>query len=135
MTSHGGDVLHQLLGGEPTLILFDKVLTYIEKAKAIQSHDTNFGRQNLIFLQTLTEVIRGLPNAAMVYSLQASVREAVEDESLLYTLDHLVSRIDAKREPVTGDEVMHVVQRRLFKELDDENIRRLAAKEYAELYR
>jgi hypothetical protein len=135
LTAPGGDVLRQLLGGKPTLILLDEILTYIEKAKAIQIHDTNFGRQNLIFLQTLTEVIRGLPNAAMVYSLQASVREAVEDESLLYTLDHLVSRIDAKREPVTGDEVMRVVQRRLFKELGDENIRRLVAKEYAELYR
>ena len=58
--------------------------------------------------------------AAMVYSLQKSVLEAAGDESLLLALDHLVTRVDAKREPVTGDEVMRVVQRRLFADLGSE---------------
>ena len=49
---------------------------------------------------------------AMVYSLQKSVHEAAGDEALLSSLDHLVIRVDSKREPVTGDEVMRVVQKR-----------------------
>lgn len=133
----GGDLLRRVLDGQPTLILLDEVLTYVEAAFGVPvggaSGDTNLGRQCLMFLQYLTEVVRGLPNCAMVYSLQRSVSEAVGDEQLLQTLDNLVSRVDAKREPVTGDEVLHVVQRRLFKALGSEETRAAVAREYGAL--
>ncbi len=127
----GGEVLRKLLDGEPTLLLLDEVLTYVEAALGIAVGDTTLGRQTMLFLQYLTEVVRGLPKAAMVYSLQQSVREAMGDEGLLDMLDSLVSRVDAKREPVTGDEVLKVVQRRLFKDLGDEEVHRAVADEYA----
>lgn len=132
----GGEKLRQLLAGEPTLILLDEVLTYVEAALGVPSgaegepSDTNLGRQSMLFLQHLTEVVRGLPNCAMVYSLQQSAREAVGDEGLLEMLDGLVSRIDAKKEPVTGDDVLRVVQRRLFSELGDSAVREAVAQEY-----
>ena len=69
------------------------------------------------------------------YSLQKSVLEAAGDESLLLALDHLVTRVDAKREPVIGDEVMRVVQRRLFADLGSEEERQEIAREHADLYR
>jgi len=75
--------------------------------------DSTFGRQVLTFVQKLTEVVRDLPKTVLVYSLQASVQESLGDEGLLNVLDKLVSRIDAKKEPVSGDEVK-VIQRRLF---------------------
>ena len=49
----------------------------------------------------------------MVYSLQKSVLKAAGVPVALLALDHLVARVDAKREPVSGDEVMRVVQRLL----------------------
>ena len=69
------------------------------------------------FLQNLSEAVNQSRNAALVYSLQASVGEAVEDEASLRALEHMAARIDARREPVTGDEVLRVVQRRLFEHL------------------
>lgn len=136
----GGDVLRKLLGDQPVLILLDEVLTYVEAAMGVpvgaedaKQADTNLGRQSTLFLQFLTEVVRGLPRGAMVYSLQQSVREAVGDEGLLQMLDNLVSRIDAKREPVTGDEVLCVVQKRLFQDIGDASVREAVAKEYAAL--
>jgi len=133
-TAPGGDVVRQLLSNGPTLILIDEALVYVQKAMAIPLHDSTLGRQVMVFLQTLTEVVRGLPQAALVYSLQASVHEATGDEALLQDLDHLVSRVDAKREPVSGDEVMCVVQRRLFKDLGEEPVRQAVARAYAALY-
>ena len=129
----GGDQLRQILDGPPTLLLLDEVLTYVEAALGEPVGDTNLGRQTMLFLQFLTEVVRGLPHCAMVYSLQQSVREAVGDEGLLQQLDSLVSRIDAKKEPVTGDEVLRVVQRRLFQELGDPKVREAVATEYASM--
>lgn len=131
----GGAVVDALLEGGPVLVLLDEVLVYVEKAMAVPRGESTLGRQAMLFVQSLTERVNGLANAAMVYSLQASVGEAVGSEGLLTQLDHLVSRIDAKREPVTGDEVMRVVQRRLFSELGDPAVHRTVASAYADLHR
>ncbi|WP_375470636.1 hypothetical protein [uncultured Nostoc sp.] len=50
-------------------------------------------------------------------------------------LDKLVSRIDAKKEPVSGDEVMQVIQRRLFSNIGDTAIIQEVARQQAELFR
>jgi hypothetical protein len=131
----GGETLRQVLGDGPVLLLLDEVLVYVEKAMAVERGESNAGRQAMMFIQALTEAVNTHPHAAMVYSLQASVGEAVGAEGLLTQLDHLVSRIDAKREPVSGDEVMRVVQRRLFADLGDVNVHRTVARAYADLLR
>jgi hypothetical protein len=131
----GGETLRQVLGDGPVLLLLDEVLVYVEKAMAIERGESNAGRQAMLFIQALTEAVNTHPRAAMVYSLQASVGEAVGAEGLLTQLDHLVSRIDAKREPVSGDEVMRVVQRRLFADLGDVDVHRAVARAYADLLR
>ncbi|MEU5435433.1 DUF499 domain-containing protein [Streptomyces sp. NPDC020719] len=131
----GGDVLRQVIGDSPTLILLDEVLIYVEKAMVVAKGESNAGRQAMLFLQSLTEVVSAQPKAAMVYSLQASVGEAVGAEGLLSDLDKLVARVDSKREPVAGDEVLRVVQRRLFAELGDETIHQAVARAYSDLLR
>lgn len=113
----------------------DEFLVFVENAMGLVVGDSTFGRQVLTFVQQLTEVVRDLPKTVLVYSLQASVQEAVGDEGLLYILDKLVSRIDAKKEPVSGDEVMKVVQRRLFADVGDQNVIKEIACQQAELFR
>jgi hypothetical protein len=129
----GGAVLQRVLGDGPVLVLLDEVLVYVEKAMAIPEGDSNAGRQAMLFVQALTEAVNNHPKAVMVYSLQASVGEAVGAEGLLTDLDHLVGRVDAKREPVSGDEVLRVVQRRLFASLGEDRIRADVAKAQADL--
>ena len=135
----GGDTLRALIGGTPTLILLDEVLVYVESAGGTQGADHPRRRQALVFLQKLTEVARGLPHAAMVYSLQASTHEAAGDEVLLTELEKLVTRVDAKREPVADDELTRVVQRRLFPEFgtrpEHRQVAQEVAREYALAYR
>ncbi|OKH17690.1 ATP-binding protein [[Limnothrix rosea] IAM M-220] len=131
----GNDTLRKIIGDEPTLILLDEFLVYVENAMGVTVGDSTFGRQVLTFIQRLTEVVRELPKTVMVYSLQASVQEALGDEGLLNVLDKLVSRIDAKKEPVSGDEVMKVVQRRLFADIGDPEVIKEVARQQADLYR
>jgi hypothetical protein len=130
----GGDVLRRVLGEEPVLILLDEVLVYVEKARAVARGDSTAGRQAMLFIQALTETVNAHPHAAMVYSLQASVGEAVGAEGLLSDLDKLVARIDAKREPVSDAEVSRVVQKRLFAGLGDPEVHREVARAYADLH-
>ncbi len=131
----GNDLLRKIFGHKPTLILLDEFLVYVENAMALSVGDSTFGKQVLVFTQRLTEVVRELPKTVLVYSLQASVQEALGGEGLLNTLDKLVSRIDAKKEPVAGDEVMKVVQRRLFADIGTPEVIAEIAHHQAELFR
>lgn len=131
----GSDLLRKIFGDKSILLLMDEFLVYVSDAMGLVVGDTTFGRQVLTFVQKLTEVVRDLPKTVLVYSLQASVQEAVGDEGLLNILDKLVSRIDAKREPVSGDEVMKIIQRRLFADVGDPDVIQEIARQQAELFR
>ncbi len=137
-TKPGAEALRALLRGEPSIVLLDEVLMYVEAAMGVAvgpQGDTNLGRQTMSFLFDLTEVISGLPQAAMVYSLQASVQQALGASGTLQQLDSLVSRVDAKKEPVAGDDVLQVVRRRLFRSLGGEGVRVAVATAYGEALR
>ena len=131
----GNDILRKIFGNDPVLLLLDEFLVYVESAMALPVGDSTFGRQVLTFIQKLTEVVRELPKAVLVYSLQASIQESFGNDGTLVMLDKLVSRIDAKKEPVAGDEVMKIIQRRLFAEGGDSTIIEEVAHQQAELYR
>lgn len=132
-TPPGGERLAARLDQGPTLVLLDEVLVYILKGRAIARGDSNAGQQALLFMQNLTEAVNQQREAVMVYSLQASVGEAVQEEGLLQTLEHITARIDARREPVSGDEVLKVVQRRLFESTGEPDVAREVARAYAGL--
>ncbi len=116
--SPGGDVVRELLtkgaGGRPVLLLLDEVLKYMERAAAVAVLDSTLQRQAKDFFQTLTVEVAGSRNAAMVYSLQWSAREALGNVALLEEIDKLAARVDQLREPVSGDEILPVLQRRLL---------------------
>ncbi|MGI8511992.1 MAG: DUF499 domain-containing protein, partial [Solirubrobacteraceae bacterium] len=130
----GGEKLGRLLAGAgPSLILIDEVLVYAAQAKAVAIGSTTLDRQVLLFVQHLTEVVNQARTAALVYSLQASVGEAVGEEGLLEQLEKIAGRIDERREPVSGDEVLRVVQRRLFAQAGAEDVRAEVARHYGGL--
>ena len=114
----GGDVIRDVLtkgaGGRPVLILLDEVLKYMERAAAVSVLDSTLQRQAKDFFQNLTVEVAGSSNAALVYSLTWSAREALGNTALLAEIDKLAARVDELREPVTGDEVLAILQRRLL---------------------
>jgi hypothetical protein len=111
-----GDEIKPLLArtGRPILLLLDEVLKYMEGTAAVPVLESTLQRQAKNFLQNLTVEVAASKNAVMVYSLQWSAREALGNIALLEELDHLTSRMDQVREPVSGDEVLAVVKRRLL---------------------
>src|SRR5260370_14416741 len=131
----GAEVLTRLIGDTPALLLLDEVLVYVENAMGVTVGESTLGRQTIVFLQRLMEAVAASPRAAMVYSLQQSEQEAGGNLELLGILGKLVQRLNAIREPVSGDEVLRVVQRRLFSDLGDEIQRQQVADAYAEVYR
>lgn len=114
----GGDVIRELLtkgaSGRPVLILLDEVLKYMERSAAVGVLDSTLQRQAKDFFQNLTVEVAGSGKAALVYSLTWSAREALGNVGLLAEIDKLASRVDQLREPVSGDEVLPILKRRLL---------------------
>ncbi|MCL6502992.1 MAG: DUF499 domain-containing protein [Pirellulales bacterium] len=133
----GGDVIRDVLtkgaGGRPVLILLDEVLKYMERAAAVSVLDSTLQRQAKDFFQNLTVEVSGSTNAALVYSLTWSAREALGNVALLAEIDKLAARVDQLREPVTGDEVLPILQRRLLGAAPDQSTARDVATSYQEV--
>lgn len=133
----GGDVIREMLtkgaGGRPVLILLDEVLKYMERSAAVSILDTTLQRQAKDFFQNLTIEVAGSEKAALVYSLTWSAREALGNVGLLDEIDKLANRVDQLREPVTGDEVLPVLQRRLLGGTPDVSAASDVATAYADM--
>jgi hypothetical protein len=113
----GGDEILSLLDQGPNLILLDEVLEYLISAGGVKVEKTTLRDETLNFLKRLTVAVGNVPNTALVFSLQSSKRESLEYVNLLQTVDHLASRKDQRREPVEGNEILSVIQRRLLASL------------------
>ncbi|MCY4189681.1 MAG: DUF499 domain-containing protein, partial [Bryobacterales bacterium] len=114
----GADALIELLKGGPSLILLDELLQYLISAGGIRIEQTTLRDETLSFLQRLTVAVGSVDNAVLVYSLQSSKRESLEYTNLLQTVEHLAARKDQRREPVEGNEILNVIQRRLLASAD-----------------
>lgn len=129
----GADEILKLLGDEPNLILLDEVLNYLISAGGVKVHDTTLRDETLTFLQRLTVAVGNTANTALVFSLQSSKRESLEYVNLLQTVDHLAARKDQRREPVEGNEILAVIQRRLLARIPDPAQATPAASAYQEI--
>lgn len=110
----GGDEILELLKDGPNVILLDEVLNYLISAGGVKVEKTTLRDETLTFLQRLTVSVSNTKNTALVFSLQSSKRESLEYVNLLQTVDHLAARKDQRREPVEGNEILSVIQRRLL---------------------
>jgi hypothetical protein len=111
----GGDEILALLKAGPNLILLDEVLTYLIRAGGVKVLETTLREQTLLFLQSLTVAVANTPDTVLVFSMQSSrPNESLDYNALFHTVDHLASRKDQMREPVEGNEVLSVIQRRLL---------------------
>lgn len=130
----GADALIELLKGGPSLILVDELLQYLISAGGIRIEQTTLRDETLSFLQRLTAAVGSVDNAVLVYSLQSSKRESLEYTSLLQTVEHLAARKDQRREPVEGNEILNVIQRRLLAGEPDAHAAAATADAYGQVF-
>jgi predicted AAA+ superfamily ATPase len=113
----GADKLMTLLGDHANLILIDEVLEFLIKAGGVRVGESYLRDQIMLFIKSLIAATDNTPRTALVFSLQSSKRESLDYFNLLQTVDHLAARKDQRREPVEGNEILSVIQRRLLAKL------------------
>jgi hypothetical protein len=129
----GADEIMALLAEGPNLILLDEVLQYLISVGGIKVHQTTLRDETMSFLHRLTGAVGNSANTALVFSLQSSKRESLEYVNLLQTVNHLAARKDQLREPVEGNEVLAVIQRRLLARIPTAEEATPAANAYQEI--
>ena len=130
----GGDALIEMLKGGPSLILLDELLQYLISAGGIRVEQTTLRDETLSFLQRLTAAVGSVEDAVLAYSLQSSKRESLEYTNLLQIVEHLAARKDQRREPVEGNEILNVIQRRLLAGTPDANAAAATADTYGQVF-
>ncbi len=130
----GGDALVGLLKGGPSLILLDELLEYLISAGGVRIEQTTLRDETLSFLKRLTVAVGNVDNAVLVYSLQSSKRESLEYTNLLHTVEHLAARKDQRREPVEGNEILRVIQRRLLAKAPEATAAAMTANAYGQVF-
>ena len=130
----GGDALVELLKGGPSLILLDELLQYLISAGGVLVEQTTLRDETLLFLQRLTAAVGTVDDAVMVFSLQSSIRESLEYTDLLQKVGHFAARKDQRREPVEGNEILNVIQRRLLAGIPDASAAAATAEAYAQVF-
>jgi len=123
----GKDLLHELIGDKPTLILMDEIAAYAVKGK-------DFSDQLMTFFQELTETVKVLPRCALVVTLPSSAPYGEEGERALHQLQQIFGRVEAVYTPVEGEEIYEVIRRRLFESPPDAAEARSTADNYWEMY-
>jgi len=123
----GKDLLHKIIGDEPTLILMDEIAEYAVKAR-------DFRAQVMAFFQEITETVKVLPRASLVVTLPSSFPYGEEGEEVLSQLQRIFGRVETIYTPVEGEEIYEVIRRRLFEDIGDIKERKRTVSSYWELY-
>ncbi len=130
----GGDAIIELLKRGPSLILLDELLEYLISAGGVRVEKTTLRDETLSFLKRLTVSVGNVEDAALVFSLQSSKRESLEYTGLLQTVEHLAARKDQRREPVEGNEILNVIQRRLLAGIPDQDAAARATEAHCDVF-
>ncbi|QDT36019.1 hypothetical protein Pan189_03740 [Stratiformator vulcanicus] len=107
----GGDVLQQILGHEPALILIDELMNYISRARKLEMRDQFF-----VFLQSLCEEARAHNNVVVCVSIPASedLEMSPEDVRDYQSLKKLLDRLGKAIMMSADSEIAEIIRRRLF---------------------
>jgi len=136
-TSPGREKIRELLSANrPVLILMDELLEYVVKAAGVRVGETTLAAQSLAFLQELSEAVSVTPGTALVITLPSSRMERFDEnaEEAYAKLRKISGRLKKVFSPVDDDEISQIIRRRLFKSINEDEVKREVKKfmDYAE---
>ena len=125
--SPGKEIISEILGEDPVLILIDELVEYAVKAK-------DFADQISVFSQELTDVVKSKNKCSLVCTLPSSAPYGEAGERALNELQRIFGRVEKIYTPVEGVEIYEVIRKRLFEDIGDEKIRKKVAQSYFDMY-
>ncbi|MEM2143182.1 MAG: DUF499 domain-containing protein [Candidatus Thorarchaeota archaeon] len=137
LTAPGKDTLRAVIGGnEPVLILIDELLEYMTKAAGVPVGGSDLAAQTLAFMQELTELAVATSGLCVVITVPPSTTEHYDRQAdlLFRRLQKISGRVEKIYTPVCDDEILSLIRRRLFSQVDEDAARTIVTEftKYAE---
>lgn len=136
LSAPGPEAWKQILGGDPTIIFLDELPPYLEYAVAVPVGDANLGVVTTTALANLFVAVAEMDNVCLVMSDLAGANYSTGQAGLQAALDRAIQGISSESKriavPITpvnpnGDELYHILRKRLFEKVADEaEIKRIA---------
>lgn len=121
----------------PALILIDELADYCSAAAGVTVGSSTLDDQTISFVQELTEAVQQTPGIVLVATLPASPLEIANSEKgahILTSLEKRMGRMGADVKPVSDDEIIEVIRRRLFEEVGTEAEQKKTVDAFLQLY-
>jgi hypothetical protein len=136
LSAPGPEAWKQILGGDPTIIFLDELPPYLEYAVAVPVGDANLGVVTTTALANLFVAVAEMDNVCLVMSDLAGANYSTGQAGLQAAMDRAIHGISSESKriavPITpvnpnGDELYHILRKRLFEKVADEaEIKRIA---------
>jgi uncharacterized protein len=136
-TAPSKKVLQELLEKyAPCVILMDELVAYVGQFEDGKALSGGTFESNTVFMQTLTEAAKQVPNCIVLASLPESELEVGTDrgKKALAALEKRFGRVQALWKPVAPEEAFEIVRRRLFEPIKDEKARAAVCRGFADTY-
>ncbi len=129
LNAPGPEAWKQILGGDPTIIFLDELPPYLEYAVAVPVGDANLGVVTTTALANLFVAVAEMDNVCLVMSDLAGANYSTGQAGLQAAMDRAIQGISSESKriavPITpvnpnGDELYHILRKRLFEKVGDE---------------
>lgn len=130
LNAPGPEAWKQVLGGDPTIIFLDELPPYLEYAVAVPIGGANLGVVTTTALANLFVAVAELENVCLVMSDLAGANYSTGQAGLQSAMDRAIQGISSESKriavPITpvnpnGDELYHILRKRLFEKVGDES--------------
>lgn len=129
LSAPGPEAWKQLLGGDPAIIFLDELPPYLEYAVAVPVGGANLGVVTTTALANLFVAVAEMDNVCLVMSDLAGANYSTGQAGLQAAMDRAIQGISSESRriavPITpvnpnGDELYHILRKRLFQQVGDE---------------
>ena len=144
LSAPGPEAWKQMFGTEPLVIFLDELPPYLEYAVSISVGNADLGVVTTSALANLFVAVSEMPNVCLVMSDLAGTNYSIGQDKLAAALNRAVQGITGESKriavPITpvnpnGDELYHILKRRLFARLPAESEVQSVAAGYREALR
>lgn len=144
LSAPGPEAWKQLLGGEPLVLFLDELPPYLEYAVAVPVGNADLGVVTTAALANLFVAVADMPNVCLVLSDLAGSNFSVGQSRLEDAFNRAVQGITSESRriavPITpvnpnGDELYHILRKRLFAQVAPEHEVKKVAETYREALR
>lgn len=139
LSAPGPEAWKQLLGAEPTVVFLDELPPYLEYAVSVPVGNADLGVVTTAALANLFVAVAEMDNVCLVLSDLAGTNFSVGQAGLQSAFDRAIQGIRSESRriavPITpvnpnGDELYHILRKRLFSQVGDERERLRVAATY-----